>query len=393
MNKFDFATNSLVTFGNGALTELPAQVLQYAGPAAKVLLVIGRTGARAEKAVAVLEAGGISVSPFSTDGEPTIDLVRRGVEAAKEETATVVVGFGGGSAMDAAKAIAALTTNSGEPLDYLEVVGRGGRLEHPSLPCLTVPTTAGTGAEVTRNAVLGVPDQHLKASLRGTYVQPRAALIDPELTWSLPPATTAETGFDTLTQLLEAFVSRRANPMTDLFCREGLARVRRSFRTAFRSAESGDENEPLARADMSFASLLSGLALANAGLGAVHGFASPLGGMLPAAHGAICASLLVGVVKANLRALRQRQPENPAGGAMLQAAEILTGTRDADALVDWIAQLRSDLGIKPLGQLGFSPAHSEAAVERAQKASSMRGNPLDLTPEELREILDNSINF
>ena len=274
-------------------------------------MVGGKSRERADRVTGLLAAAGISVSRFAAVGEPTVDTVRHGVRAAREGNVEFVVGVGGGSSMDAAKAIAALVVGSGEPLDYLEVVGQGKTLEHPSLPCVAIPTTAGSGAEVTRNAVLNSPEHGMKVSLRGPRVLARLALVDPRLTTGLPPALTAQGGFDTLTQLLEAFVSRRANALTSSFCREGLARVKRSLRLAYRGASNPATDDLVARSEMSFASLLSGFALANAGLGSVHGFASPLGSMIAAPHGAICASLLCSAIRVNVSALRARQPDSP----------------------------------------------------------------------------------
>jgi len=210
---------------------------------------------------------------FSVDGEPSLSTIREGVALAKTERCDFVVGFGGGSAIDAGKAIAAMLTNPGDVLDYLEIIGQGKVLKSNSAPFLAIPTTAGTGSEVTRNAVLASPEHRLKVSLRSPYLQPRIALVDPELALELPAALTATTGLDALTQLIEAYVSCRANPMTDALCAEGIRRAARSLRRA-----CDDGHNLAAREDMALASLLSGIALANAGLGAVHGFAGPIAG-------------------------------------------------------------------------------------------------------------------
>jgi hypothetical protein len=218
----------------------------------------------------------------------------------------MVIAIGGGSAIDTGKALAALLTNPGEPLDYLEVIGRGQPLQHPSAPLIAVPTTAGSGAEVTRNAVLASPEHRVKASLRSPFLLPRLALVDPELTLNLPRAITAATGLDALTQLIEPYVSSRANAMTDLYCVDGL---RRAAAALPRVWEDGQDRE--ARTAMSWASLLGGMALANAGLGAVHAFAAPMGGMWPAPHGAICAAVLPHAIEVNVEALRRRAPTTP----------------------------------------------------------------------------------
>ena len=243
----------------------------------------------------------LSATTFSVAGEPEISTVEQGVALAKKGNCELVIGIGGGSAMDAAKAIAAMLANEGELLDYLEIIGRGKALTKPSAPFIAIPTTAGTGSEVTRNAVLSSPEHKLKVSLRSPLMLARVAIVDPELTCDLPPALTASTGCDALTQLIEPFVCARANPMTDGLCVEGIRRAARSLRTAFHDGQNKS-----AREDMAVASLFGGLALANAGLGAVHGFAGPIGGNFPAPHGAVCAALLPHVMAANIRALRQR---------------------------------------------------------------------------------------
>ena len=282
----------------------------------------GLATARTNRLLDLLAAQGIDCVTFPVSGEPTVEVVRQGVQHVRHATCDLVIGFGGGSAMDTGKAIAALMTNSGDLLDYLEVIGKGKPLTQPAAPFIAIPTTAGTGAEVTRNAVLASPEHRVKVSLRSPHMLPRVALVDPELTYSLPPQVTASTGLDALTQLIEPFVSIRANPMTDAFCREGMRRAARSLRRAY---EHG--NDVKAREDMSLASLLGGLALANAGLGAVHGIASVMGGMFPAPHGAVCARLLPHVMEINVRALQERQPGSDALHRYDEVARILDGER------------------------------------------------------------------
>ena len=320
-------------------------------------------------------------------GEPTLEIVRNGVRAARDGC-DLVIGVGGGSAIDAAKAIGVLATNSGEPLDYLEVIGKGQSLRTPPLPIVAIPTTAGTGAEVTKNAVLGAPDHGLKASLRGPFLQPAIALIDPELTVTLAPHTTASTGLDALTQLIEAFVSAKANPFTDALCRDGLRCLRTALRRAFE-----DGSDRTAREQMSYASLLSGLALANAGLGVVHGFAAPLGGLLSAPHGAICAAVLVAGTSANIRALEARDAAHPSLQKYDEVAQLLTSGLNArrSSLVDWLWQLTEDLGVQPLSSLGLKASQIDELVDKAANANSMKANPVKLTGEELREIAARSL--
>lgn len=380
--RFEFATASRIVFGAGTVRE--------AGGMAKALgkrpmVVTGRVATRAERLLAVLREQGLSPVVFAGSGEPEIGTVVSGVALAKEEGCDSVIGFGGGSSIDAGKALAAMLTNPGELLDYLEVIGRGATLPKPSAPFMAIPTTAGTGSEVTRNAVLSAPAHRVKVSLRSPSMLPRVALVDPELTHGLPPEITACTGLDALTQLIEPYVCSRPNPMVDGFCVEGLHRVARSLRLVF---EDGADAE--SRADMALASLLGGLALANAGLGAVHGFAGPIGGMFPAPHGAVCAVLLPHVMEANVRALTQRAPSHPALTRYGEIARLVTGKPGAVAQdgIEWVRRLVADLGIPPLGLYGIRAEHSAELVAKASQASSMKANPIELTAAELGEVLD-----
>src|SRR5271157_3294247 len=350
--RFEFGTASRILFGAGTVRELV--------PAAKemgrrALVVTRRCSEPSAWLVKQLESTGVSCLPFTVAGEPTLDLVRSGLESARQGACDLVISFGGGSAIDAGKAIAALLTNPGEPLDYLEVVGRGQPLKHSPVPFIAVPTTAGTGSEVTRNAVLALPEHRVKVSLRSPLMLPSLAVVDPELTLDLPPAVTASTGLDALTQLIEPYVSIRANPLTDGFCLEGMRRVSRSLRRAYHSGR-----DITAREDMSLASLLGGLALANAGLGVVHGFAAPVGGMFDAPHGAVCAALLPHATAVNIAALRSRAPESEHLRRYGEAARMLTANAEASAddLAPWLLDLCGDLKIPTLGAYGLGEQHA-----------------------------------
>lgn len=385
--RFEFATATRIVFGAGTLKEIAALARGFGQHA---LVVTGRDPRRAEFLLGLLKRGPetLSSTTFSASGEPSLTTVAHGVAAARLAGCDCVIALGGGSAIDAGKAIAAMLTNEGELLDYVEVIGRGRMLPNPPAPFVAIPATAGTGAEVTRNAVLSAPEQRVKVSLRSPLMLPRLAVVDPELTYDLPPALTASTGLDALTQLIEPYVSNRANPMMDALCVEGIQRVARSLRRAYLIG-----HDKIAREDMALASLFSGLALANAGLGAVHGFAAPIGGMFPAPHGAVCAALLPHVMAANLRALRERAPDSDALRRYGAIAVLLTGnpTATADAGVNWIGELVAELGIPGLGRYGIQTTHVGELTEKASKASSMKGNPIGLTTEELAAVLQAAI--
>ena len=383
--KFEFTTATRIVFGAGAINDAGA-IARESGR--RALVVTGRDSSRAERMLAGLRSAGVSAAAFSIAGEPELKAVEQGAKLAKAERCELVIGFGGGSALDAAKAMAAMLTNDGELLDYVEIIGHGRVLARPSAPFIAIPTTAGTGSEVTRNAVLASPEHKLKVSLRSPLMLAKVAVVDPELTYALPPALTASTGLDALTQLIEPFVCNRANPMTDGLCVEGLRRAARSLRVAFSKGQDKG-----AREDMAVASLFGGLALTNAGLGAVHGLAGPIGGGFSAPHGAICGALLPHVMAMNLRALRQRDPHGAALHRYAEAAWWLTGNSKAkaDDGVEWVRALVHDLKVPRLGSFGIQQTHIADLVIKAAIASSMKANPIVLTPEELAETLEQAL--
>jgi alcohol dehydrogenase class IV len=382
---FEFSAPPRILFGPGMLPQAGRIARTLGG---RALVVTGRDVGRAEPLLIRLAAEGLATWVFQISGEPTTDHVRQGVAQAAEFAADLVVGFGGGSPLDAAKAIAALATNGGDPLDYLEVVGRGQPLAKMALPILAIPTTAGTGSEATRNAVLASPEHKVKASLRSPSMIPRVALVDPELTYDLPPAVTASTGLDALTQLIEPFTCTKANPMVDALCRDGIARVARSLRRAWTAGR-----DAAARADMALASLYGGLALANAGLGVVHGFAGPVGGTFTAPHGAVCAALLPHALAVNRAALLKRAPRSPVLGRYDEIARLLTGRTEAVAQdgENWIQELTQALGVPALGAYGVASANLPLLMEKAAAASGTQSNPIALTRDEFAEILRRAI--
>ncbi|PWU12412.1 MAG: alcohol dehydrogenase [Verrucomicrobia bacterium] len=382
---FEFATATRIVLGRGTISQ--------AGPCAKelgkrALVVTGRNPGRAAPLLDSLRGHDVSTVIFSVSGEPEIGTIDEGVALGKREKCDIVIGFGGGSVLDTGKAIAAMLANEGELLNYLEVIGRGKALTRSSTPFIAIPTTAGTGSEVTRNAVLGSLEHRVKVSLRSHLMLPRLALVDPEVTYDLPAAITASTGMDALTQLIEPYVCSRANPVVDSLCVEGIRRAARSLRTAVTKG-----HDPSAREDMSIASLFGGLALANAGLGAVHGLAGPIGGMFPAPHGAVCAALLPKVMNANLRALRQRASGDQAISRYEEIARLLTGDAQAtaDAGVEWVRNLVDDFQIPTLSMYGVKQGHARELISKARVSSSMKANPIALTDEELREVVERAL--
>jgi alcohol dehydrogenase class IV len=383
--RFDLAVPADVRFGAGRISEVP-QALAALGTS-HVLVVTGRTTSRADSVRSALTELGISSVVFAVETEPSIDLVRTAVAQLTEAGSNAVLGFGGGSALDVAKAVAVLATAGTDPLDHLEVIGAGRPISRPGLPCVAVPTTAGTGSEVTRNSVLS--GGGVKASLRSQLMLPKVAVVDPDLLIGLRAPTIAASGMDALSQLIEPLLSQRANPFSDALARDGIRRSARSLRRAY---EGGMANAGV-REDLALASLFGGLCLANSGLGAVHGLAAAAGARLSAPHGAVCAAVLAAAVKVNLSALRDRASGHPAVLRMGEVATLLTGRPDADPedAIGWLQELTTALSIPGLASYGLDDAEIPAVVATAQKASSMRANPIELTDAEVREIVTRSL--
>jgi alcohol dehydrogenase class IV len=379
---FSFATAGRVVFGAGAAAQLPSIISSYG---TKVFLVLD---AFIDPDGPLVAGAGEERMVWKSSGEPTVAGITDAVTAAAAFEPDVVVGVGGGSIIDTAKAVGILLGNGGSPLDYLEVVGAGKPLTRPSLPVVAVPTTAGTGAEVTANTPIFSPEHRVKASLRSPAMIPAVALVDPSLTVSCPPSVTASSGLDALTQCLEPFTSHQANEFTDLLAGEGLRRAASGLRAAY-----ADGQDVAARTDMSLCSLLGGMALANAKLGAVHGLAAPLGGMTGGAHGEVCAAVLEACTRTNVAAMLEREPENPALAKYAEAARILTGDVNATVAdgVAWIAETVRLLGVRRLSQLGLTPDQIDEAATQGLAASSMKGNPIVLTKDEVVAIVEASM--
>ena len=381
--QFDFFSTPRILFGRGAITRLGDVVRPLGGKA----LVVFNGGAQ-PRVVELLTAAGVSQVSLRQRGEPTTQDVAQGVALAQRDHCDLVIGVGGGSAIDAAKAIAGVLANGGGVLDYMEVIGAGRPILKPALPWVAVPTTAGTGAEVTRNAVIGEPSKKFKASLRSELLLPRVALVDPELGVGVPPAVTASSGMDALCQLIESFTSTNAQPMTDALAREGIERAARSLAQVYRNGTDLD-----AREDMALAALLSGITLTNAGLGAVHGFAAPLGANFPVPHGTACAALLPHVMAANVAAVRALSPDHPilgrfaTVGRLLAGGEIGSDAAAVDTGIERVSELARELTIPRLSHYGLKERHVPDMVALAKRASSMRYNPVVLPDEILADVL------
>jgi alcohol dehydrogenase class IV len=380
----DFSIHSPteIRFGRGRICEAAACCSAAGG---KVCLVTGAHPERVERLRKDLEDAGLAPSLVTISGEPSTETAASVIEQARSAGCDCVVSVGGGSVLDTGKVIAAFLTNEGELLDYLEGVGRGNPLQHRAALHVAMPTTSGTGAEVTKNSVLSVKHERVKVSMRSTLMLPHVALIDPDLTLGLPPPETAASGLDALTQLLEAYITPFANPFTDGLCREGLLRAGRSIRRVYTHPD-----DEVARGDMALAATFSGVALAQAKLGAVHGIAGPLGGMYEAPHGAVCARLLAPVLRMNLSALRSREPASEALTRIRQAGRWLTGLPDIDpdGTADWIELLCADLEIPPLQTWGVKEGERDELIAKSKSSSSMKGNPIRLEDAELRNILE-----
>lgn len=371
---FTFATADRIILGSGSLAQLPDLVAELGRT---VLLVGGSDPTRHLGDVALNVVAQVSVS-----GEPTFDDARAAVAAAREAHADVVVAIGGGAVIDLAKATACLAQQDGDPIDYAEVIGSGRALAPTSLPLIAVPTTAGTGSEVTGNAVLASPEHQVKVSLRSPAMLPRVALIDPALATTCPPEVSANAGMDALTQCIEPYVSRLANPLTDAIALKGFSLAAGSL---VRSLSHPDDLEH--RELMATAALCGGLALANAKLGAVHGLAAPIGGLTGAPHGAICAALLAEVTSVNITAMLDREPTNPAIERYRDLADATGNGRHLTALQEWLRTLNRHLESPGLAELGLEEADHDRVATAASRASSMQGNPIQLTHAEVLACL------
>ncbi|MDP3584397.1 MAG: iron-containing alcohol dehydrogenase [Thiobacillus sp.] len=387
----DFALSRLprIEFGSGALARLPAIVRSYG---AHALLVTGAGSLKNSPFWPAVTEGfkaqGISWLHLTVPGEPSPQMVDEAVRVLGTEAIDVVVGIGGGSALDAAKAIAGLLGPGNSVMDHLEGVGPELPYNGPATPFIAVPTTAGTGSEATKNAVLSVlgPDG-FKKSFRDEKLVAEVALVDPDLLATCPPAVIAANGMDALTQLLESYVSSRAAPLTDSLAWGGMKAARDGLLALY--ADAGDA---AARERMAYAALVSGITLAQVGLGSVHGLAAPLGAFFPIPHGVACGTLVATATRVNIEALHTRDPENPALEKYAQVGRLISkqGQLDREAayavLIDTLDAWTRALGLPTLAHYGVTPADIPRIVANS-RGSSMKTNPVRLEDAEIAAIL------
>jgi len=379
--RFEFATAKWIIFGEGSANKIADNALNLGS---KPLIVTGKNKNRCKFLLDDFTKKKIKFEIFSVTGEPTTQVVTECLNMAKHSKTDVIIGIGGGSAIDAGKAVSALITNGGDLFDYLEVIGRGKPINKPTIPFIAVPTTAGTGTEVTKNAVIKSNEHSVKVSLRSPFMLPDIAILDPMLTYSMPKEVTASTGLDAFTQVIEPYVSIKANMLTDAICKEGIKRISRSLLKAF-----NNPTDAKAREDMCIGSLFGGIALANAKLGAVHGFAGPMGGMIGAPHGVVCGILLPYVIKANIKALEERKPTSEVFKKYEKVAKIVTKNEKAKPrdLIRWTDELYEKLNMPHLSEVDLKEEQIEELISKAKISNSMKGNPIVLTDEELKGII------
>jgi len=380
-----------IRFGAGKVRET-AQVL--AGFGNRALLVTGRRSFvdtdHWPRLLDDLKGAGVSWEHCRVEDEPSPELVDAVVAQYKGQGIEVVAGIGGGSALDAAKTIAGLLPSGRSVMEHLEGVGRGLPYTGPAVPLVAVPTTAGTGSEATKNAVLSVRGESgFKKSFRHEGLVARVAILDPDLLASCPKSLIAANGMDAFTQLLESWVSTNASPFTDALAWSGME----AFRDGFWPAWLPDHPDAAAGYGyIAYASLLSGITLAQAGLGSVHGLASPLGAFFPIPHGVVCGTLVSEATAANIEALREREPESPALDKYAQVSELLNRqtyedrNEALDALVELLRAWLTRLDLPRLSAYGMRPEDMDRVVANC-RGGSMRTNPLVLTDTELRALL------
>ena len=385
--EFSVLPTPRIHFGAGTLAKLPALAAAFGR---RMLLVTGsRTLQRSPSASKILDElrrAGMDVACLEVEREPSPELIDEAVALGRATPCDVVVAIGGGSAVDAGKAISAMLLQR-EPVERF-IEGQPGFMPHDGrkVPFIAVPTTSGTGTEATSNAVISrVGQGGYKRSLRHAAFVPNEAIIDPALMTTAPPELTAASGMDAFTQLLEAYLSPLASPYTDVVCLSGLEHFSRSFELACGSGAS----DVAVRADMAYAALMSGIALSNAGLGIVHGFASSVGGLFDIPHGTLCATLLAEATRENIRQLRATEGGESALQKFATASRILTGTTtgnltdDCDRLVEHLETLQTRLDFPRLGKYGVQ----EADFNEIIPATRSKTNAVLLDADAMRRIL------
>ena len=387
---FGIARLPRIAFGAGTVGTVPAEARNYGE---RALIVTGARSFRAtanwQKLLDGLAAEGVAWYDLCVEGEPTPELVDHAVAEFSESDVKVVIGIGGGSALDAAKAIAGLLPHGRSVMEHLEGVGPERPYHGPSVPLIAVPTTAGTGSEATKNAVLSRQGEDgFKKSFRDEALIANLAVVDPELLASCPQAVIAANGMDAFTQLLESYVSIKANPMTEALAWSGLE----AFSAGFFDTWEGEGDAESGRSLMAYASLMSGICLAQTGLGSVHGLASPLGAYFPIPHGLCCGTLVAEATDVNIGALSERNPENPALGKYARVGWLLAGGEGVDpddgleTLVRRLREWTERLALARLGDYGMEPGHM-AKVVAGSRGSSMKTNPIVLTDDEVAEVV------
>lgn len=394
MTSFSLGRLPRVELGRGRIDRLPDLVARHGR---RALLVTGagsfRRTPRWGWLLAALDARGIDAEDFVVSSEPSPDLVDEAVTRLGPAGVDVVVGIGGGSVLDTAKAVAGLLSTGRSVMDHLEIVGRGLPYEGPALPFVAVPTTAGTGSEATKNAVLGVRGPGgFKRSFRDERLVAQVAVVDPDLLDTCPRPLIAADGMDAVTQLLEAYVSAGAGPFTDALALAGLEAARDALLPWFDRGPGAGEETAAVRERMAWAALASGMCLAQAGLGAVHGLAAPLGAVVPIPHGAACGAVLAHVTAANIRALEARDPYGPGLARYARAGRVLLGEPAIDdavaraGLIGLLADWASHLELRGLASFGLTAGMIDGLVADS-RGGSMRTNPVVLTDDDLAAIV------
>lgn len=391
--KFEFLPTPQLYFGVNQISLIGTITNLYG---TKALIVASESVFKNEKNQSILKEKlsecGIRYQTIFIKGEPEIEQIDKAVELSVTHNSEVVIGIGGGSVIDAGKAIAGISTNGGSAQDYMEVIGKGKKILKEPLPFIAIPTTAGTGSEATKNAVIFSKKHRLKTSIRSPLLLPKVAIIDPELMITLPPDITASTGLDALTQLIEAYTSNKAQPITDVLALMGIEKITESI---LRVYEEGTDLQ--ARSDMALGAYLSGVCLANSGLGAVHGFAGPIGGLLNIPHGVVCGALLAPTIEENIRTMISKVPYHPllekyvTLGNLLAEFPFETTKESIQNLIGYLKNLSSILKIPKLSKYGLKSELFNTIIKSAMNSSSMKYNPVKLNESQLVSILDKTM--